>query len=254
MPRILTRAALLAGLSSLMSAGVVLAQGPVVALRTNASIARPGDCLRLEALALDYVAGPLSAQVTYRYTAPLAVKDADGKESISTRMAELRRPAGPVIDAMNRLQLLLLDDTFCFGQGASPGPYDVEVALRSGASGAPFATLKTCVMFEDPDAPASDAGARCGFLVRSLKRAETEDFLLFDADLPASAFYRGAILRGGTVEAVLDAGITQTGTHELAVLLPDFNRAGGGSVDLVLVDQVGKTSSTVPRLPMPAVR
>jgi hypothetical protein len=253
-PGILTRAALVASLGSLGLAGMALAQGPVVALRTNASVARPGDCLRLEALALDYVAGPLSAQVTYRYAAPLAVKDEDGRETVSTRTAEVRRPAGPVIDALNRLQLLLLDDTFCFGQGGSPGAYDVEVALRSGASGAPFATLRTCVMFEDPDAPPSAAGSRCRFLVRGLKRAETEDFLLFDADLPASAFYRGAILRGGTVEAVLDAGITQTGAHELAVWVPEFDRAGGGSVDLVLVDQFGKTSSTVPRLSMPTVR
>jgi hypothetical protein len=124
-PGILTRAALVASLGSLGLAGMALAQGPVVALRTNASVARPGDCLRLEALALDYVAGPLSAQVTYRYAAPLAVKDEDGRETVSTRTAEVRRPAGPVIDALNRLQLLLLDDTFCFGQGGSPGPYDV---------------------------------------------------------------------------------------------------------------------------------
>jgi hypothetical protein len=253
-PRILMIATLVVGSTGWGLAAPALAQSPVIALRTNASVMRPGDCLRLEALALDYVTGPLSAQVTYRYSAPLVVKDGDGKESTSTRTAEVRRPAGPVIDAMNRLQLHLLDDTFCFGQGGTPGPYNVEVALRSGASGSPFATLTTCVLFEDPDSPATTTGPSCGFLVRGLKRAETDDFLVFDADLPTSAFYRGAILRGGTVEAVLDAGITQTGAHELAVLTPAFSRPGGGAVDLVLVDQFRKASSTVPRLQVPAVR
>jgi hypothetical protein len=234
--------------------GLALAQSPVIALRTSGSVARPGDCLRLEALALDYVSGPLSAQVTYRYIAQVIVKDQDGKESSATRAAEVRRSAGPVMDALNRAQLHLLDDTFCFGQGAAPGAYNVEVALRSAASGSPFVTLKTCVQFEDPDAPAAAAGPGCGFLVRGLKRAESEDFLVFDADLPSNAYYRGAILRGGSVEAVLDAGITQTGPRELSVLVPAFNRASGGAVDLVIVDQFGTASSTVSRLSVPPVR
>jgi len=252
-PRTWALAAATLGLPVLGLADPALAQSPVIALRTNGSIVRPGDCLRLEALALDYVAGPLSAQVTYRYAAPVVVKDKDGAESTATRAAEVRRAAGPVIDTLNRLQLHLLDDTLCFGQGGTPGPYNVEVALRSGASGPPFTTLTTCVMFEDPDAPAA-AGPGCGFLVRGLKRVDSEDLLIFDADLPSSGFYRGAILRGGTVEAVLDAGISQTGPNELAVLVPPFSRASGGIVDLVLVDQFGAASSTVPRLSVPPVR
>jgi len=252
--RIIVFAAALVGLPGWGLVGQALGQSPVIALRTNGSIVRPGDCLRLEALALDHVSGPLSAQVTYRYSAPVVVKDKDGAESASTRAAEVRRAAGPVIDALNRLQLHLLDDTFCFGQGGAPGPYDVEVALRSGASGTPFATLRTCVTFEDPDAPAAAANPGCGFLVRGLKRAESEDFLVFDADLPSSGFYRGAILRGGTVEAVLEGGITQTGPHELSVLVPAFSRQSGGAVDLVIVDQFRKASSTVPRLPISPVR
>ena len=247
-------AAALAGLSGWGPNGLALAQSPVVALRTNGSIMRPGDCLRLEALALDYLGGPVSAQVTYRYTAPVVVRNQDGVESVSSRASEVRRPMGPVIDALDRLQLHLIDDTFCFGQGGTPGPYNVEVALRSGASGSPFATLTTCVLFEDPDGPAAPANSGCGFLVRSLKRAETEDFLVLDADLPSGGLYRGAILRGGTVEAVLDGGITATGPHELTVLVPAFNRSSGAAVDLVIVDQLGKASSTVPRLTIPPAR
>jgi hypothetical protein len=230
------------------------AQNPVVALRTSASIVRPGDCLRLEALALDDVAGPVSAQVTYRFNAPIVLKDENGKETTGTRAAEVRRQPGPVLDTLNRLQLHLLDDTFCFGQGGTPGPYHVEVALRSGPSGSPFTTLKTCVMFEDPDAPTSASRPGCGFLVRGLTRAEGDNYLVFDADLPSEGFYRGAVLRGGTVEAVLDAGIAQTGSHELTVVTPPLGRASGGTLDLVLVEQFGQVSSTVPRLSLPLVR
>jgi len=53
---------------------------------------RPGDCLRLEALALDDVFGPVSAQVTYRFAAPLVVKDEDGKETTTTRRPSPRQP------------------------------------------------------------------------------------------------------------------------------------------------------------------
>lgn len=239
------------------SAGDAIAQNPVVALRTSASIARPGDCLRLEALALDDVAGPVSAQVTYRYSAPLVVKDEDGKEKTTGRPAEVKRQPGAVLDGLNRQQLQLLDDTFCFGQGATPGPYNVEVALRSGAGGAPFATLRTCVLFQDPDAPqAASTGSApgCGFLIRGLKRVDSPEFLVFDGDLPESGFYRGAILRGGAVEAVLDAGITQTGAHELSVVVPALSRSPGGTVDLVVVDQFRQASTTVPRLPLLPVR
>lgn len=247
-------AASLAIVSSWASAQPAEAQSPVIALRTSASIVRPGDCLRLEALALDDVFGPVSAQVTYRFAAPIVVKDEEGKETTTSRAAEVRRQPGPVFDALNRLQLHLLDDTFCFGQGGTPGPYNVEVALRPGTSGAPFATIRTCVVFEDPDAPAAPGRPGCAFIVRGLARAESESFLIFDADLPSSGFYRGAILRGGTVEAVLDAGVSQTGPHELTIVLPPLNRAAGGTVDLVLVDQFGQASSTVPRLPLPPAR
>ena len=241
-------AAALLGLSGWGPNDLALAQSPVIALRTNGSIVRPGDCLRLEALALDYLGGPVSAQVTYRYTAPVVVRNQDGVESVSRRASEVRRPMGPVIDTLERLQLHLLDDTFCFGQGGTPGPYNVEVALRSGSSGSPFATLTTCVLFEDPDEPAESASSGCGFLLRSLKRAETEDFLVLDADVPSGGLYRGAILRGGTVEAVLEGGIAATGPHELTVLVPAFSRGSGAAVDLVVVDQLGKASSTLPRL------
>lgn len=237
------------------AAGSSLAQNLTVALRTNGSIMRPGDCLRLEALALDDIAGPLAAQVTYRYDKPVLAKDKDGKESTTSQATELRRPAGPALDALDRQQPLLLDDTFCFGQGGSPGRYDVEVALLSGRTGPTVATLRTCVVFDDADAVATQPGtAGCGFLVRGLKRAEADGTLVFDADVPDGGFYRGAILRGGNVETVVDSGIFKTGPNELTVLVPMLSRLSEGTVDLVVVEQFGRASSTAARLPVAILR
>jgi len=232
----------------------VLAQGPTVALRTTGTIMRPGDCLRLEALALDDMPGPLSAEVTYRYAVPVVVRDKDGNESTATKPVVLRRPAGPTMEGLNRLQLHLLDDTFCFGQGAVPGRYDVEVALRSGPSGTVVASLRTCVAFDDTNAFAAPAGPACDFLVRGLKRAESEDLLTLDADLPPGGVYRGALLRGSSVEAVLDEGVFATGPHELTVLIPGLAQQPGGAVDLVVVERFSHASSTVVRLALPAIR
>jgi len=50
---ILALAAVFLGLPGWGAVGPASAQSPVVALRTSGSIVRPGDCLRLEALALD---------------------------------------------------------------------------------------------------------------------------------------------------------------------------------------------------------
>jgi hypothetical protein len=232
----------------------VLAQNLTVALRTNGSIMRPGDCLRLEALALDDISGPLAAQVTYRYDKPVLTKDKDGTETTTSQVVELRRPAGPAIDLLGRLQPLLVDDTFCFGQGGSPGRYDVEVAVLSGRTGPLLGTLRTCVVFDDADAVTASPSAGCGFLVRGLKRAEADGTLVFDADLPSSGFYRGAILRGGNVEAVLDSGVYKTGPNELTVLVPVFSRSSEGTVDLVVVEQFSRSSSTAARLPISMVR
>jgi hypothetical protein len=234
------------------SATAAGAQSPVIALRTNGSIMRPGECLRLEALALDELSGPLAAEVTYRYDKAVVEKDKDGAETARHEAVEIRRPAGPTLDVLARLQLYLLDDTFCFGQGAPPGRYDVEVALRSGRNGAPAARLRTCVVFDDADAPSAPPGAPgCGFLVSGVKRTETDATMVLDANLPESGFYRGAILRGANVEAVLEAGIYPTGEHELTVLLPALERRPAGTFDLVVVEQFGASSSTLSRLPIP---
>jgi len=227
------------------------AQPPAVALLTNGSVMRPGDCLRLEALAIDYVPGPFATRVTYSFDEPTVVRNQEGAESTVSRSAQVRRPAGPSLDALRPLQPLLLDDTFCFGQGSAPGQYRVDVALLSGSSGPPFATLTTCVVF-DGDGPGPAAtGPVCGFLVRGVSRVYAPDTIVLDAELPASGYYRAAIVRGGAADAVLHAWVDQTGPRELTVSASDLGRADGPTVDLVVFEQFRGASSTVVRLSLP---
>ena len=227
------------------------AQPPAVALRTNGSIMRPGDCLHLEALAIDYVPGPFATRVTYRYEEPMVVRDKEGEESTVSRSVQVQRPAGPTIDSLRPPQPLLLDDSFCFGQGSAPGQYRVDVDLLSGPSGPSFATLTTCVAFDrDGPSPAA-AGPGCGFLVRGVSRIDSPDSVVLDAELPASGYYRAAILRGGSTDAVLDAVVYQTGARDLMVFSPDLGRTDGRTIDLVVFEQFRGASSTVVRLNLP---
>jgi hypothetical protein len=226
-------------------------QAPAIALRTNGSVMRPGDCLRIEAIALEYVPGPFAARVTYRFEEFLLVRDKEGAEAPASRSAQVQRPVGPSIDALTPFQPLLLDDTFCFGQGTAPGHYRVEVALLAGSSGPPFGTLTTCALFDDGGSRPAEAGPGCGFLVRGVRRVDSADIVVFDAELPASGLYRAAILRGGAVDAVLDAGVYQTGPRELTVMSPEFGRADGSTVDMVVFEQFRGASSTAVRLSLP---
>jgi hypothetical protein len=164
---------------------------------------------------------------------------------------QVQRPAGPSLDALRPLQPLLLDDTFCFGQDSAPGQYRVEVALLAGSSGPSFGTLTTCAVFDDGGPHPGDAAAGCGFLVRGVKRVDSADTVVFDAELPASGYYRAAILRGGAIDAVLDAGVYQTGRRELTVISPHLGGADGSTVDLVVFEQFQGASSTAVRLSLP---
>jgi hypothetical protein len=226
-------------------------QAPAIALRTNGSIMRPGDCLRIEAFALEYVPGPLATRVTYRFEESVLVRNSEGAEAPASRSAQVQRPVGPRIDALTPFQPLLLDDTFCFGQGTPPGRYRVEVALLAGSSGPSFGTLTTCAVFDDGGPRQAEAGPGCGFLMRGVKRVDSADIVVFDAELPASGYYRAAILRGGAVDAVLEAGVYQTGPRELTVMSPDLGRADDSTIDLVVFEQFRGASSTAVRLSLP---
>jgi len=228
----------------------------LLALRTNGSLMRPGDCVRLDLLSLDAMPGLLTTRVTYRYTEGVTVKDGDGKETTTTRPATRVLPAGPTVEGLAPLQRMPLDDTFCFGEGSRPGAYQVEVALTASATDAPFATLRTCVVFDNPnrgpapDATPSSSAAGCALLVRGVKRAEAGGTIYFEGDFPASGLYKAVLVRSNRIEAVLESGVYQTGPREVLVNWPALHNAGG-DVDLVILDGETGASTTLARLAVP---
>jgi len=230
----------------------------VLALRTNGSVLRPGDCVRLDLLSFDAVPGPITTRITYRYTEAVTVKDSDGKEHTTTRRATRERPAGPLLDALAPLQWMPLDDSLCFGEGTLPGAYLVEVALRPSASSAAFATLRTCVLFDNAEAnsPAAAASSKstagaCTLLIRGVKRAESGGTIYFEGNFPASGLYKAALVRNNRIDALLDAGVYQTGPHELVITAPSLQQAAGGDIDLVILDGETGAATTLARFAVP---
>lgn len=221
-----------------------------VGLRTNGSVMRPGDCLRVELLALEQVTGQFTTRVTYRFEEMLASKDKDGHESQSRRSASRERAPGPTLDTFDRFQASLLDDTFCFGQSSLPGPYDISVDMRMPSTGPSVGALRSCVVFDPGDAP-SPAGPGCSFLLRGVKRAESGGTFVFDGEFPEGAFYKAALIRGHRVEALIEGGIYRTSPHELVISSPDLQGAAGGDMDLLLFDQASGRSTTLARLTLP---
>jgi hypothetical protein len=249
-------AAIIIALSASQTAGAQW-HASVLALGTNGSVLRPGDCVRLDLLSLEHVPGPITTVVTYRFTEALTVKDEDGKESTARRPATRELPAGPSLDGLEPLQRVALDDSLCFGVGTLPGAYLIEVVLRPSKTGWAYGTLRTCVVFDNADGktpagqPAPPAAADCSLLIRGVSRAEPGGPVSFDGNFPASGYYKAALVRNHRVEAVLDSGVYHAGPHELVVSAPQLQNAAGGDVDLVILDGETGTSTTLARFAVP---
>lgn len=236
----------------LMAASAVEAQSGNLALRTNGSLMRSGDCLRLEAVAFDYVPGPFVPQVRYTFTEAVPGGDAPGSSAPRGRLTHVDRPAGPTVNGMDLRQSILLDDTFCFGQGTDAGRYDIEVHLMAPDSDSSIGLLRTCVLHDVGSGEGIDTD--CGLRLRGVKRADSPDLLVFDGDFPGNGLYRAAVFRDHTIERVINAGVHQTGPHELVITAPGLWGAVATAVDLVLFDEATGNSTSLARLVIPAAR
>ncbi len=216
-----------------------------LALRTNGGIVRPGECLRLTLAATDDIPGPLRPSVTYRFTSSVTIEHEDGPRT-ERRRQELRRDPGPIIDQFEAGSSIVLDDTLCFGEASAPGPYEVEVALTS--FGSTSGRLSSCVVFQ-PNADAPVDG--CGFALRGIRRSDTPEAVVLDADVAGGGLYRLLAFRGDRLIGILDDAVAATGSRELTVSGSALRALGPAPVDLVLHDQVRHRSATTSRLVLP---
>jgi hypothetical protein len=230
--------------------GTAGAQWQVMSLapRTNGSVFRAGECVRLDVLALEAVPGPLAFRATYRYSEPVVIRASDGQEQTVRRDREIGRPAGPPLEGIEAFQSVPVDDRFCFGEASVPGRYEIEVALVAPGRSEPLATLHTCVQYGEPDG----ASAGCGLAVSGVLKADGPGSMVLDGTFFPLALYRVALLRERDVLALIDGGASVLGPHQLALASEAIDRLGGQSVDLLLYDQSTGTSATLGRVTLPS--
>lgn len=258
------RLALSSGLLLLICAGSAAGQSwPAagLALRTNGSSFRDGECVRLSLLALEDVGGPFVPQVTYGFKGAPAVPGPAVPREVLERLIErgitpvmpvgaavrtFERPVGTVLERLDTGTAAVLDDTFCFGVGSVPGPYEITVSLTSG--NVKTGTLTTCVEFQPESAgsPAPSA-VRCGFGLRGVSRRSDANVLTLEGQWPydGSGLFRLVFLRGDRVLYLLEGGLVAEGPGELTFIVPNLGPEGAGQVDLLLQDQWGGKATTL---------
>src|SRR5262245_40342111 len=85
-----------------------------LALRTNGNSFQSGDAFKIEIVSLDSIYEPFYTQVSYSYSVEVEKKDDDGNVEKKTEARTIDRKPGPVIESMEKLQSVVLDDTFHF--------------------------------------------------------------------------------------------------------------------------------------------
>ena len=246
MLRAATAAAVVAA-SVLTPAAGIAWQGNMLAVRTSGDVLRPGDTLRVELLALDHVFGPFRAQVRYRFSERVTIRDEEGGERQEQRERVLVRPPGAAIESLAPGQTVLLDDTFHLGSSSVPGAYQVEVDILDLGLDRPSDTVRACACLLDDEPPETS----CAFLLTGVSRINTGDWLTLAGIFPVHGWYQGALVRDGRVITLLQTGIYSTSRTELELTSPILLQLAGQTVDLVVHDPASNASATLSRLVIP---
>jgi len=225
-----------------------------LALRTNGSVVRAGDTLKVELIALADFTVPFSAQVSYRYNETITVRDEDGHESQAVRERVLTRAPTPVIDAIARLGSVLLDDTFSFGHGSRTGRYSVEVAILTGAAGRRAATIGTCVTFVDPEATPEERSRQlegCSLALHGVARVTGPGWITFEGIFPSEGRYSLVLVRDNRALSLVEYGGVPIGPRLLDLTSPALASLAGQTIDIVLHNHELARSTTLARLTVP---
>jgi hypothetical protein len=217
-----------------------------LALRTNGGALKAGECVRLALVATDDVTVPFQPVVRYTFSQTVTIEDEDKNTRNETRRVAVDRPPSAVIEQIGSGASVVLDDTFCFGQGTVPGAYEISVSLVS--SGLVEARLATCIEFHADAADAQPPPAGCGLALRGVLRRDPGETVVLDAVGAAGGLNRLLVLRGERLLRVLQDGLAPTGPSELSIAGSAFAGLGPAPVDLVLHDQAGHRSATLARL------
>jgi hypothetical protein len=218
-----------------------------LAIRTSGTVLQPGDQLRVELVALEPVTVPFTAEVVYRWAEPVTVRDEDGHESQEMRGRSRTSPRTAVIDHLDRFKTVLLDDSFFFGSGCPAEQYAVEVNVHDGSGGSGIATLRSAVFCKAYDKSTTDST----LVVSGVKAANSSNWVTLDGTFPPGGVYTVILFDETQLVAFVDTGINPTSPHTLDIVSPVLSSFQRRVLDLVVIDRIHDTSSTLARFTMP---
>lgn len=219
-----------------------------LALRTNGNSFQSGDLLKVEALALETINEPFFTEVSYKFFEAIRERNEDGRQTTKQEERIRTRQPGPVLESLDQFRLLTLDDTFHFGEASPAGRYMIEVGVFRPHTKERLATLRSCVVYQNGER-SIDA---CSLHLRSLKRANSEEWLIFDGNFSADSRYSATLLSGSRVVKYLEGNIGTSGPREIIIASYLLTGAGGKTYDILLHDHSTNHSSTLSRVTIPA--
>lgn len=239
--------AVFSGLLLLAAASAAAQSWPTsaLALRTDGSSFREGQCVRLSLLALEDVGGPFVPKVSYGYEGSVTLKDPQGQPRTIPLKRTVERPARAALERLDAGTAAVLDDAFCFGMDSAAGAYEITVSLTSG--NVTIGTLAACVEFQPESVAGPAAASRCQFALRAVSKRSEANVLTLEGQWPfeGSGLFRLVFLRGDRVLSLLEGGLVAEGPGELTFVVPNLGVEGEAPVDLLLQDQWGGKATTL---------
>ncbi|MFN7929963.1 MAG: hypothetical protein U0Y68_18845 [Blastocatellia bacterium] len=224
-----------------------------LAIKTNGSIFKSGDPLKVEVIALEAIPESFALQVSYSYTIQVRKieikEDADGKKTETEKevdeLVTRKRAMGSLILQMEQYQTQLLDDTYHFGEGAPRGCLTVNVDVFRAYSKERISTLSASVCYEDSEHPTV-----LPFL-RGFKKVYSDTWISFDGAFSAEGRYSALLISDGKVVQHLRTGIHTSDKKEIHLSSFEFNTVTGKNYDVLIVDHNKSTSSTLSKVTIP---
>lgn len=216
-----------------------------LALKTNGSVFKSGEQLKIEIVALEAIPESFYTQVSYSYQVKVkrtVETEKDGKTTTEEKEVEetvvKKRKENPLLLKMDQYQVQLLDSAFHFGDTAPEGCITVNVDIFRAYTKEPVTRLNSCVCYEDLVKP---TGAT---FLRSLKRVNNATWVTFDGLFSLNARYSALIMRDSEVVQHLRAGVTGD-EKELNMTAFEFNTLSDKTYDVLVHDHNKGNSSTL---------
>jgi hypothetical protein len=219
-----------------------------LAVKTNGTVFKSGEQLKVEIIALEAIPESFYTQVSYSYQVKvkkIIETEKDGMTTKEEREVEetvvKKRKENPLLLKMDQHQTQLLDSTYHFGDTAPEGCITVNVDIFRADTKESVTRLNSCVCYEDLVKP---TGAT---FLRSLKRVNNATWVTFDGLFSLNARYSALIMRDSEVVQHLRAGVTGD-EKELNITAFEFNTLSDKTYDVLVHDHNKGNSSTVAKI------